>query len=93
MKASQGCEFEVVLSRRKLVEQNAGKRKGKKQKPMPAATAASSNSGIGVAPINSGGATGWSKLPKKKKKGQKIDSTMLGFGTGTNYAALEKLEG
>ena len=35
---------------------------------------------------------GWSKMPKKKKKGQKVDANMLGFGTGTNYAALEKLE-
>ena len=31
-------------------------------------------------------------MPKKKKKGQKVDANMLGFGTGTNYAALEKLE-
>lgn len=73
-----------------MVEQS-GKKKGKKQKPAQLAGSESVSSGIGVAPLSSG-ATGWSKLPKKKKKGQKIDSTMLGFGTGTNYAALEKLE-
>lgn len=42
--------------------------------------------------MTAGGATGWSKMPKKKKKGQKLDANMLGFATGTDYAALEKLE-
>ena len=47
---------------------------------------------MGVAPVSTG-ATGWTKMPKKKKKGQKVDAAMLGFETGTNYAALEKMEG
>ncbi len=53
---------------------------------------AAPSSAVGVAPVTAGGATGWSKMPKKKKKGQKVDANMLGFATGTNYAALEKLE-
>ena len=79
------------ICRRKLLEQS-GKKKGKSRKSLQNTATNSSTSGIGVAPLSSG-ATGWSKLPKKKKKGQKVDSTLLGFGTGTNYAALEKLEG
>ena len=74
--------------RRKLAEQN-GRKKGKSGRK---ATAAQPSGAVGVAPITSGGATGWSKMPKKKKKGQKVDINMLGFATGTNYAALEKLE-
>ena len=75
------------------MEQNAGKKKNKKQKATASAPV-SSNSGVGVAPLNAGTATGWSKLAgKKKRKGQKMDGAMLGFATGTNYAALEKLEG
>lgn len=29
---------------------------------------------------------------KKKKKGTKLDSNMLGFASGTNYALLEQPE-
>lgn len=29
---------------------------------------------------------------KKKGKGQKVDMTLLGFGTGTNYSCLEQPE-
>ncbi|KAL4426106.1 hypothetical protein ABPG77_002692 [Micractinium sp. CCAP 211/92] len=41
--------------------------------------------------------TDWEKVPKtvgakKKKKGTKLDSNMLGFASGTNYALLEQPE-
>ena len=39
----------------------------------------------------------WEKVPKtaagkKKAKGKKLDSTMLGFASGTNYSLLEQPE-
>jgi cell wall-associated NlpC family hydrolase len=38
----------------------------------------------------------WEKVPKtaggKKKKGKKLDGSMLGFASGTNYALLEQPE-
>jgi hypothetical protein len=43
------------------------------------------------------GSASWEKVAKtavggKKKKGQKVDSQMLGFGTGTNYSLLDRPE-
>lgn len=81
----------AFLCRRKLAEQN-GRKKSKTSKKGQAGSLPPTAPAVGVAPVSAGGATGWSKMPKKKKKGQKVDATMLGFAMGTNYAALEKLE-
>ena len=85
----------AFADRRKLAEQN-GKKKGRSGSRRAAggqgAAAGAKAGAVGVAPVSTG-ATGWTKMPKKKKKGQKVDAAMLGFETGTNYAALEKMEG
>jgi hypothetical protein len=63
----------------------------------PAAAAFPALGAAASAEASKGDSTAWAKVPKtapnkKKSKGKKVDSQLLGFATGTNYSLLETPE-
>ena len=98
------AKFSAEFLKRKLAEQAVGGKKSRKARAKANAAAAALSgtggkpagrpTGAGVetssgswAQVGAGESTAGGK--KAKKKGQKVDSAMLGFGSGTNYSLLE----
>lgn len=98
------AKFSAEFLKRKLAEQAvSGKKSRKARAKATAAAAALSGAGkpaSGKATVGGGdaAAASWAQVgagetlvtgKKAKKKGQKVDTALLGFGSGTNYSLLE----